>query len=89
MEALETPLRVAGLDDEVLALDVAEIAEPLPKDLLQGSGRHGRTGTEATNPIHFRGLLCLGGERQQEDAEGEEDEASDRGALHGGLLRVR
>src|SRR5262249_5269103 len=82
---------IAGLNDKVLALDVAELAQTLPECLLTGMGRRGRgreVSTEPTDPMHVRRLLRVGDERRHEQAEGEGDEEPDTAARHGNLLRA-
>src|SRR5262249_49968397 len=68
----DVPCRIAVLQDDVLPLDVSQLTQallqgfvtaPLP-DLL-------RTPGENPNAIAFSRLLCYGGERRHEDAEGE------------------
>ena len=79
-EPLRLALRIAVLDDDVLALDVAQVAQTLPEGLHTCWGRDGRgeRRTEPTDPVHFRRLLCLGDERRHEDTQGEGDDASRR-----------
>src|SRR4030095_15291381 len=73
-ETFLTSLGIAVLNDKVLALDVAEIAQPLPESLQTRIGvKGGRAGTEPTDPVHFRRLLRVGAEGCQEEAKDEHD----------------
>src|SRR5439155_16704227 len=69
-KSLETRFRRPGLDDEVLPLDVAEVAEALPKR-LQVPRCGGVRVSEMADAPDLRRLLRIAGERQREDAEGE------------------
>jgi hypothetical protein len=86
-EPLETPLRIAVLNDEVLALDITEVAQTLPKGLQSRIGIDGMAALESTDPVHFRRLLCLGCERRYEHTQGERDDAPDGATPHGHLLQ--
>jgi hypothetical protein len=64
-EPLGSPFCIAELKDEVLPLDITELAQTLSERLLtclghRGGGREGRT--EPTNPVHWCRLLGLGPE---------------------------
>ena len=68
-EPLVLSLRPSVLDHDVLALDVAELAQPSPERLDEMLGRHGRgRGHEEADPIDLPRLLRLGGERRGEEA---------------------
>jgi hypothetical protein len=74
-ESLFLPLGIAELQDEIVSLHIAEVAQSLPESLkIFGVGT---LTTEATDPMHFRRLLCLGGERRHAEAEGEQDDEPD------------
>jgi hypothetical protein len=56
------------LDDEVLALDIAELAQPLPQGIDRGIMiRAGEARTEPTDPGHVRRRLRLGGKWRHEE----------------------
>ena len=65
-EPLCPPLRIAQLQDEIVPLNIAEIAEMLPEYLHIGIGA-GTPATEPTDAMHFRRRLRLGGERRHKD----------------------
>src|SRR5207245_2873431 len=67
-EPLGPPLCISVLDDDVLALDVAELAQPLTERAI-GTGR---SLLETTYPGDLPRLLCLNGERRERNADGEE-----------------
>src|SRR5499426_197747 len=62
-------LRISIVDDDILALNPPELAQPLPERVEQG--RPIGTGREAkkTYPRHLSRLLRVGGERRGEEAE--------------------
>jgi hypothetical protein len=64
------------LDEDVLALDVTKLAEPLQKRL--GRLRWAGGVTQVANPIDFPCLLRLGGERRKSQAESENDREPDQ-----------
>jgi hypothetical protein len=84
-EPLFPPLRIAGLNDKVLALDIAEVAQPLPEGLQSWIGIAGRAGLEPTDPIHVRRRLGGGGKRRHEDGQGEDDEECNGTMRHHGV----
>jgi len=60
-EPLETPLRVAGLNDEVLALDIAEVVQTLPQGLqlwIECRGDEGWARSEPNDPCTFVGCCA-------------------------------
>ena len=71
-------LRLAVLHDEVLAFDVAELAQPLSERLLIGS----LSGRARREPIRCTSLLRVSGERRRKEAQGEGDDAPDGAAPH-------
>ena len=75
------------LKDEVLSLNIAELAQTLPECLKEGGvwGIDWGVEQEKTYPRHFR-LLGLGGERRHEDTEGESDNSPYGGVPHDRLL---
>src|SRR5712691_2628277 len=85
-EPLFPPLRIAVLNDEVLALDIAEVAQPLPEGFQTWIGLPGRARTEPTDPVHFPRWLCVSDKRRREDTEGEGDNDPYGAAPHDRLL---
>src|SRR5262245_32491724 len=84
-EPVELPFRIAALHDEMLTLDVAKVAQTLLEGLAIWIGARA-TRTEHTDPVHFRRLLGVGGERGREDAEGEGEHEPNGATPHGGVL---
>jgi len=73
-ETFLASLGIAVLNDEVLALDIAEVVQTLPESLQTRIGvKGGRAGTEPTDPVHFRRLLRFGDKRRHEDTQGKRD----------------
>src|SRR5437879_3247474 len=67
---------MTGLDGDVLSLDVAEVAQPVPKRLEEGRGPdHGGAEPEDADTGDFRWYLRVGGARQRQDGEHQGDEA--------------
>jgi hypothetical protein len=88
-EAIECPLGVAHLQADILALDIAELAEPLPefvKAPLEGDIRLTAVAQE-THQRDRRVRLRGRHQRHAEDAQGQGDDGSDGGALHDGVLQ--
>src|SRR5262249_22989404 len=82
-EPLLTPLRRAVLNDEVLALDIPEVAQFLPEGLQVGLGsRETGTGIEPTNPGDFPCWLRRGGKDHGEETQSQGDETPHRAAPH-------
>jgi hypothetical protein len=82
-EPLVPPLRPAPLNNEILPLDIAEIAQSLPESLHRWTGLRGRKArTEPTDPVHFRRLLRRGDHWRGEDAKGKYSEEADSCAPH-------
>src|SRR5712691_12372183 len=77
------PLGPTVLDDEVLPLDVAKVAQTLLECLDTGIGG---TGIEPTDPVHFRQRLRVDGERRYEQAQDECHDEPDGTVPHGRLL---
>jgi len=65
-EPVELSLGVPEVDREVLALDVAELAQSPLKSLIERRDPGGR-GRQHTDPPHPSLLLRLGGERRGEE----------------------
>ena len=63
-------LREAVLDDDVLALDVAVLAQSLEKALDQERPALARADAQKADPVDLPGRLRLGGERRGEEARG-------------------
>jgi hypothetical protein len=61
-EPVGLSLGIPELDGEVLALDVAQLVQPLLKSLIDGCGAR-IAGRQYTDPVHLR-LLGAGGERR-------------------------
>ncbi len=72
------------LEAHVLALDVPQLAQPLPEGLK--TGRRQRTNANQPDPVDFRWRQRLGGERGHEATKGKGNEKHDGTALHGGVL---
>ncbi len=70
-EPLSPPLRRSVLEDDVLALDVAQLVQLLSERLIDWVGAGQSPLLKNTDPIDLPRLLRLGGERR-----GEEDAAS-------------
>src|SRR5206468_2046697 len=71
------------LNDEVLALDITEVAQILPEGLQEGIGsRRTGTGIEPTNPGDFPCWLRRGGKYHCEDTQSQGDDAPRRSAPH-------
>jgi hypothetical protein len=87
-EPLFTLRRIAGLQDEVLALHIAEVAQTLPEGLQTGIRPRGRVAAaEPPDPIHRRRRLGLGGERHEQESEGKDEEEGKGTAHHRSLRR--
>src|SRR5262245_56353535 len=69
-QLIETSLREAIVDDDVLALDVPPLAEALLKRLDERRGGPART--EEPDPIHSPCRLCPGSERRKQDSGGQQ-----------------
>src|SRR5215831_322088 len=85
-ETFLAPLRIPVLKDEVLALDVAALAQPLAEGFKRWIGARVRTThtKQPPYPVHCRCLLCLSGERRY--ANGEGDDEPDDTEPHSGVL---
>ena len=70
----------SALDDDVLAVDVPQFTHPLEESLPGApTPRAGRRGTpEKASPIEFPGLLRLGRERRNDEAEHENKREPDQ-----------
>jgi hypothetical protein len=76
----------------VLALDVAQLAQPLPEGLevaVGCGGSIGEDGREEANAGLFPRRPHLGGGRHDEEDKGDGEEKPDRAALHGGESSIR
>src|SRR5882724_8954691 len=78
--------RMACLDDNVLSLRVAQLAQPLPKRLEMGRGPDDR-GAEPEHPDAGDSpwRLRLGGMRHREESESKSDDDPNRGEPHSAL----
>src|SRR3990167_7534436 len=78
VEPVDPALRPAPFDDEVLALHVAEIAQP-PAEGLDDVGNTGgeRNEAEEADPVDLGRLLCIRSDRRGEDAEREGEDEPD------------
>src|SRR3989442_1009322 len=72
-QPVDPTLRISIVDDNILALNPPELAQPLPERVEVGRpvgrGRH----PKETYPRHLSRLLRVGGERHGEKGEGEDD----------------
>jgi len=72
-QPVDPTLRISIVDDNILALNPPELAQPLPERVEQGRpigrGRH----PKKTYARHLSRLLRVGGERHGEKGEGEDD----------------
>src|SRR5262249_56358851 len=81
------PLRPTVFNDEVLAFDIAEVAQPLPEGIDRRVViRAGKARTEPPDPVHFPHWLCGSDERCHEQTQGEHHDDRDGTAPHGRLL---
>jgi hypothetical protein len=78
------PLGMALLKGEVLAFDIAKLAEPLPES-VEGVARR-EAEKEPTDPDDFAWWLGRGGERCHKHDKGKGDEEPKRAAPHNDLL---
>jgi hypothetical protein len=60
---VEVSLRIAMLDNEVLALDIAEVAHALHECFQQRHPRRLGAGGKLAEPVYFAGLLCARNKR--------------------------
>jgi hypothetical protein len=81
-QPLLTPLCIAVLHNEVLAFNIAKLAQSLLESLPQVRGKEGRARIEVPNPIHFSRRLRLGCEWCREDDESQRHHKSDGLVLH-------
>jgi len=84
-ELLGSPLRITGLQDEVLTLYIAELTEALPEGLDVEIGE-GRASAQPPDLVPFSRRLYRGGERRRDEAEGEQDDKSNGLQVHSELL---
>jgi hypothetical protein len=86
-EPLDALPRIASLQDEVLALDIAEVVQTLPEGLFTWIGLPvWEANTEPTDPMPCRRRRRLGGERRHDKADSEGDDEPEGAARHGSLL---
>src|SRR5712691_5174835 len=86
-ETCFTALCPALLKDDVLALDVAQVAQTLAESLQRWHGCRGSGASiEQPDPVHFPRWLCVSDKRRREDTEGEGDNDPDGAAPHDRLL---
>src|SRR5262249_42861734 len=89
-EPFGLPLGIAVCDQEVAALDVAEVTQSLAEGLAETGIAGRQVESQIANPWYLRRLLRWGGERHCEQAQHERDEGSDDPVPHGRfLLSVR
>jgi hypothetical protein len=81
-EAIELIVCVAVLDGEVLPLDIAEVAQPLP----EGLGDPPDASDQVANAPYLACRLRRVGKRHCEQAQGERHDAPDSAAPHDHLL---
>ena len=86
-QPLHVTIRLPALDDEVAALDVAEIAQPIFERVEQRRNRLGRRPQEKAHPIHLRGRLRLGNGSRDDDAA--RDSADESPPIHIGSPSCR
>jgi len=84
-EPLVVPLPIPPLDDKVLALHVAEVAQFLIEGLQIGR-RSGGMGHEQADARGFHGLRRLGGEQRHKESEGKHRSKPDSMESHSDLL---
>jgi hypothetical protein len=84
-EPLECALCPTIGHDDVLALDIAKVAEPLVECLDIDSHRRA-TRTEYANPVYRRRRLRFSGERRYKEREDKRCNEPDSMAWHGALL---
>ena len=85
-EPVSLPFCKAVRHGDVPALDVPEVAQPMPEGLDAGREIRGRARNEQTEPGNVRRLLRLGSERRHEEAEGEGEHEPEGPEPHGGVL---
>jgi hypothetical protein len=64
MKAIDPTYCVSTLDDEVLAFDIPERAQPLSKRPVRGKGLFAAEVAKETDPVHLSWLLRPGGEER-------------------------
>src|SRR5262249_26435062 len=91
-------LRISIVDDNILALNPPELAQPLPERVEQGRPIGRGRQTKKTYPRHLSRLLRVGRKRRGEEAESASDEgapvhywmtSSARASTAGGMVRPR
>src|SRR5215211_1549666 len=70
-------LRISIVDDNILALNPPELAQPLPERIEQGRPIGRRRHPKKTYPRHLSRLLRVGGERRGEETHGEDSDEGD------------
>src|SRR5262249_17508102 len=80
-EPLELPLGRSEFDQEVAALDVAEVTQSLTEGLCH-LGISGRVVRQQAYPNDLRRLLGLGSEQAEEPTEGEDDAKGESQSYH-------
>ena len=73
-EPIALPLRPSVLNDNVLALHVAEVTQARPQCIYPARETGSGLGTQEPNPRDLRRLLRIDGERRYENAQGEDDD---------------
>src|SRR5262249_18241602 len=84
-KTVDAPIRRPVLNDNVLALDVAQLAETLPESIWVVSGRGGEG--KPTDPEDFVRRLRLSGKRCCQEAESEDNKDSEGAVSHGAVLQ--
>jgi hypothetical protein len=82
-------LGIAVLQGDLLALDPAQVTEPLSEALDVGRDARGGAEEEKTDPGDFPCWLRYCGKRRHEETEREGAEESDHAARHRSLLSAR
>jgi hypothetical protein len=87
-EAVGVLLGISYLEEDVLAFNIAQLAQPVPEFFKASlSGFIDLTGVaEDADTRHCPWRLCLDGKWRYKDAKGERDDAPESAAPHGRLL---
>src|SRR5262249_61044584 len=88
-EPLVLPLRPSVLHDDVLALDIAQVAQPLLEGLAICTANKRGARTEPADPVYLSRRRRLGGERRHEEAEGGDDDEPTGAVPHSDPLWCR
>jgi hypothetical protein len=85
-KALRLPLAIAILDADTVPFHIPQLAQPLPEGFDTARDHRRRARKEKSDPGELGGLLCLGGERQGEQAEEKRDDTADGATPHSRFL---